>query len=367
MEQNDALKDKDSKRKKKKHILAKIIGGITVLIVIAVIVIVCYVIHLLTLPKIDIDGTPPTYDIVNTTSESEEETPEDPNLPTITLPSTSEGEDPTKETAELKNVDGVYNIILLGADKPSGYLTDAMIVATINQNDKSIKLTSFMRDILVEIPDRYADRLNTVYASGGKNLLYQVFRESFGIELYGYVLVDYDSLAKVVDALGGVELYVSAPVAEFLNTSNYIENPEYRNLIPGAKQMLNGGQVVGYCRQRYVGNGHESNDFARTQRQREVLITIYNKFRTRNLKELTDILTEILPMVTTDMTYDKMLSIATKTISAGLGDIEQMRIPVAGTYAPYNYIKPGKKSVKQVIQIDFDANVKKLHEFIFGE
>ena len=64
------------------------------------------------------------------------------------------------------------------------------------------------------------------------------------------MLVDYDSLADVVDALGGVEIYVSEKIANYLNETNYIKGEENRTLIPGATQMLNGAQVVGYCRQR---------------------------------------------------------------------------------------------------------------------
>ena len=266
-----------------------------------------------------------------------------------------------------RDEDGVYNIILLGADKYSGYLTDSMIVVTINQNDNSIKMTSFMRDTWVNIPGKSPNRLNTVYQKGGSNLLFQVFRESFGIELHGYMLVDYNSLADVVDALGGVEIFVSDKIAEFLNTSNYIEGEENRTLIPGATQNLNGAQVVGYCRQRMIGNGVEANDFARTQRQRAVLNAIYEKFRNKSLVELLGVMEKVLPLVLTDMSSGEMIDIATKAITAGLGDIEQMRIPVAGTYADVVYKENEDDPGKRVMQIDFEANAIALHDFLFGK
>ncbi|MBR6637767.1 MAG: LCP family protein, partial [Lachnospiraceae bacterium] len=235
--------EKDNKDKTKKNILSRIIIGLAALIALAIIVFVCYVLHLLSLPDKDLHGTAPSYNPLETTTE-EEDTSGFEDLETITPSSTLEGETPAESTIPHRDVEGVYNIILLGADKVSGYLTDSMIVVTINQNDNSIKMTSFMRDTWMNIPGKSPNRLNTVYQKGGKNLLFQVFRESFGIELHGYVLVDYSSLADVVDALGGVDIYVSAKIAEFLNNSNYIEGEENRTLIPGATQTLNGAQVV---------------------------------------------------------------------------------------------------------------------------
>ncbi len=359
-------KDKNNTSKSKKSILAKIIIGLAGLIALAIIVFVCYVLHLLSLPTRDIEGTAPSFDPA-VTSTAEEDTSDFDKLPTITPSSSGEGETPTETTVAHRDEEGVYNIILLGADKYSGYLTDSMIVVTINQNDNSIKMTSFMRDTWVNIPGKSPNRLNTVYQKGGRDLLFQVYRDCFGIELHGYVLVDYSSLADVVDALGGVDIYVSEKIAEYLNTTNYIEGEENRTLIPGATQTLNGAQVVGYCRQRKIGNGVESNDFARTQRQRAVLNAIYEKFRNKSLVELLGVMEKVLPLVLTDMSSGEMIDIATKAITAGLGDIEQMRIPVAGTYADVVYKENENDLGKRVMQIDFEANAIALHDFLFGK
>ncbi|MBE5949257.1 MAG: LytR family transcriptional regulator [Lachnospiraceae bacterium] len=359
--------DKDNKNTSatKKSILSKVIIGLAGTIALAIIIFVCYVLHLLSLPRRDLDGnTVPSFDPVETTTE-EEDTSGLEDLPVVTAPSTNPGETIEQTTVTHRDEKGVYNIILLGADKVSGYLTDSMIVVTINQNDNSIKMTSFMRDMWVSIPGKSPNRLNTVYQKGGRDLLFQVYREHFGIELHGYVLVDYSSLADVVDALGGVEIYVSKRIADFLNTSNYIPK-EYCTLIPGATQTLNGAQVVGYCRQRQLGNGVEANDFARTQRQREVLNAIYEKFRNKSLVELLGVMEKVLPLVLTDMSSAEMIDIATKAITAGLGDIEQMRIPINGTYADYTYKENVDDIGKRVMKIDFEANAKALHDFLFG-
>ncbi len=365
-------KTEDKQKKKKLSLPAKIIFGLLGVIALMIIVIVCYVIHLVNLPEIIPDNpTITTTNGIDITTEApttdEEETTEDlSGLPTITAPTTSEGETTVKDTAVLRTEEGVYNIILLGVD-PTTNLTDSMIVATINQNDNTIKLTSFMRDILVDIPGHHPDRLNTVYTNGGMNLLKQVFRESFGIELYGFVKVDYNILVDVVDALGGIELYVRAAVAEFLNTSNYIADEASRNLIPDAMQQLNGYQVVGYCRQRKIGNGYEANDFARTQRQREVLTAIYNKFRDSSLTDILGLMEKVLPLVQTDLDRLEMISMATKALGGVRNDIEQSRIPINGSYTDLSYLAPGASRPMRVIGIDFEANVEAIHEFMYGQ
>lgn len=361
-------KIEEIQKKKKLSLLAKIIIGLSGTIALMIIVVVCYIIHLVSLPVI-VPDNPTTTDnsIISTepTTPYEEETEDLSNLPSVTIPSTSEGETTIKETAALRTEDGVYNIILLGVDPVTG-LTDSMIVTTINQNDNTIKLTSFMRDILVDIPGHHPDRLNTVYTNGGMTLLKQVFKESFGIELYGFVKVDYNILVDVVDELGGIELYVRAAVAEFLNTSNYIADEASRNLIPDATQQLNGYQVVGYCRQRQVGNGYESNDFARTQRQREVLTAIYEKFRNSSLTDILGLMEKVLPLVQTDLDRMEMISMATKALGGVRNDIEQSRIPINGSYTDLSYLAPGAKNPMRVIGIDFEANVEAIHEFMYG-
>jgi len=394
MSEENTKKDNNSnkKTKKKMSVLAKILFGLAGAIVLMVIIVVCYILHLLSLPEIvpndgtsgtsvststssSIISTAPTTDnsigtgdVTNPTTEttSVTETTEDlSHLPEYTLPSTSEGETIAKKEVELRTDKNVYNIILLGIDPLDG-LSDSMIVATINKNDDTIRLTSFMRDMFIEdIPGFKPNRINTVYNNGGMKLLNQVFKENFGIELHGFAAVDYNILVEVVDALGGIELYINEEEAEFLKTSNYIEPEEHRTLIPGATQQLNGYQVAGFCRLRYVNRGGESNDFARTRRQRDVLIAIYEKFRDSDITTLLGLLEKVLPLVKTDLDKGEMVSMATKAISCLNNDIRQLRVPVAKSWDYYKYIPEGKVDYLAVISWDMEKNVDAIHEFMF--
>lgn len=249
---------------------------------------------------------------------------------------------------------------MLGLDQESGNLSDALIVVTLDTNHKKIKLTSFMRDMLVQVPGYSNNKLNTPYQKGGIQLVYDVFSHNFDLDLDGYVAVNYNMLEKVIDKLGGISLYIDADEANFQNTSNFISNPAYRNLIPGATQTLNGCQVVGYCRNRV---SLATSDFGRTQKQRIVLNAIYEKFKDQNLPELLSLMNTVFPYVTTDLDLVEMTSLATKVFDAGLlsSDIEQFRIPVDGGYTDSWY------NAMLVLDVDFEKNIEELHNFIFGE
>lgn len=259
---------------------------------------------------------------------------------------------------------GVYNILLLGLDRDSGNLSDSMIVVTIDTNTKALKLTSFMRDMLVTIPGYSNNKLNTVYRTGGIELLKEVFAKHFDLCLDGYVAVNFSSLTQVIDKLGGVSVYMTEAEAEFLNTSNYIADPQYRNLqVYTGAHWLNGAQATGYARIRFVNKGSEADDYARTSRQRQILTAIYDQFKNQSLTELLSLMETVLPLVTTDFTVLEMTDIATRSVAAGVlsCEMEQFRIPVNNSFQESYY------NQMSVLDIDFDINTKELHKFIFGD
>lgn len=324
---------------------------ITALVIILFLMgIIFYVYHLMSLTNYD-DGS--NHVIQEDYFETVENPEEYTHLPEATL------ETAAKTEAEGRSEEGVINILLLGLDQESGNLSDALIVVTLDTNTKAIKLTSFMRDMLVQIPGYANNKLNTPYQKGGIQLVYDVFSHNFDLDLDGYVAVNYNMLEKVIDKLGGITLYIDEEEANFQNTSNFISNPAYRNLIPGATQTLNGCQVVGYCRNRI---SLATSDFGRTQKQRIVLNAIYEKFRNQSLPELLSLMETVLPYVTTDLDTVEMTSIATQVFESGLlsSDMEQFRIPIDGSYTDSWY------NSMLVLDIDFDKNIEALHSFIFG-
>lgn len=262
--------------------------------------------------------------------------------------------------------EGVYNILLLGEEAiGSGTArgrTDLMIIATLNKNSKSIKLTSLMRDTLVQIPGYKENKLNSAYEKGDVNLLYETIALNFNLHIDGCVLVNFENFEKIIDYMGGLELTLTKAEAKYLRNTNYISNPKYRTVVEGT-QLMNGNQVLGYSRiRKRAAITGANNDYGRTDRHRIILEAIFDKYKTKNEAELLMIMYKMLPLVKTDIdskTFEKML---TTFIEMRTMEIEQLRIPADGTF---------KDNVKvrgmDVLIPDLSKNISILHEFIFED
>lgn len=260
--------------------------------------------------------------------------------------------------------EGIINVLLLGEEAiDSGTAkgrTDIMMIGTMNTKDKSLKLTSLMRDMLVQIPGYKDNKLNTAYELGGVPLLYQTIELNFDIHIDGYVLVGFDAFENIINKLGGVAITLTEAEAAYLNTTNYISKPEYRNVSAG-NNMLNGNQALGYCRIRYVATGdHQLNDFGRTSRQRVVLNAIFDKYKSKSLPQLILYLNDLLPLITTDIKKDDFSDYLKQGVTMNLNNIENFRLPVNQMF------EEGSVRGMSVLIPDLQANVNELHQFIFG-
>ncbi|NLC17616.1 MAG: LCP family protein [Clostridiales bacterium] len=284
----------------------------------------------------------------------------------------SDAEEIDPETIDLPNYSGggkkekgVYNILVLGEEaigQGAGRgRTDVIIIATINTNTKSLKLTSLMRDTLVKIPGYKENKLNVVYELGGIDLMYKTLAQNFDIHLDGSVLVNFKNFEKIIDELGGLEITLTAAEAKYLRTTNYISNPEYRTVVEG-KQLMNGNQVLGYSRIRkraaITGN---NNDYGRTDRHRIILNAIFEKCKSKDKVELAGLMLKFLPMLTTDIDANGFETLLDAYLQTGATSIEQLRIPANGTFR--DNIKVRGMSV---LIPDYEVNTNMLHDFIFG-
>jgi len=285
----------------------------------------------------------------------------------------SDAEEIDTETIILPNYtgggrkeEGVYNVLVLGEEaigQGAGRgRTDVIVIATINTNTKSLKLTSIMRDTLVKIPGYKENKLNVVYELGGIDLLYKVMAQNFDMHLDGSVLVNFKNFERIIDELGGLEITLTAAEAKYLRTTNYISNPQYRNVVEG-KQLMNGNQVLGYSRIRkraaITGN---NNDYGRTDRHRIILNAIFEKCKSKDKVELASMMFKFLPMLTTDIDNKGFEALLDAYLDTGATSIEQLRIPANGTF---------KDNVKvrgmSVLIPDYEVNTSILHDFIFDK
>ena len=182
--------------------------------------------------------------------------------PQITLPPEGQPEQ-TLEPAPGKQI----NILLLGTDARPGssnFRTDTIILVTFNPDLARVNITSFPRDLYVTIPNWGTNRINTAWTFGGYKMLSNTFKHNFGITPDYYVLINFSAFKRVVDSLGGLDVNVGQPLADY--RAGYWVN------IPAGVVHMDADTVLWYVRSRKT-----SNDFARNRRQQEVLQAIFEK------------------------------------------------------------------------------------------
>lgn len=268
------------------------------------------------------------------------------------------------ETTE--QMTGVTNILLIGSDSRSELgsekygRSDTVMIATIDNKHKCLKLTSLMRDMNVEIPGYGKHKFNASYAYGGPELLYKTIAQNFGIRLDGYVEVDFKAFKDMVNKIGGVEVELTEQEARYLNTTNYINGKKNRNVKAGWNSM-NGAQALGYCRVRKVANiNGTNNDQGRTERQRMVMSAVFAKIKKMPMSKWQSVIDAILPNVTTDLSNKDILNYATTVVLMGTTEVHPCQIPVEGHYTDGKSATDG-----DILEIDLQDNKDLLHEFLF--
>ena len=261
-----------------------------------------------------------------------------------------------KEGETIAASDDVINILLIGQDARPGEVrarSDSMILVTFNTRDKTITMTSFLRDLYVQIPGYQDNKMNAAYAFGGMPLLNQTLEQNFGVQVKGNIEVDFTRFPQVIDALGGVDLELRADEAGVINQGTG------RNALSQGMMHLDGEQALAYSRIRYLDR---DADFSRTNRQRKVINALIEKFRHAELTELVAMLPELLPMIATDMSGTEIIKLATELFPM-LRDctIISQRIPADGAYA-INTIRG-----MSCVVADMDAARELLEQTIQGE
>jgi len=216
----------------------------------------------------------------------------------------------------------------------------------------------------VEIPGHDGNRLNAAYAYGGPELLMETLEENFDMEVNRYMLVNFQAFANLVDAVGGVDLEVTNEEVKYINAYlveyNMLEGREagtdYLDETLSGTIHLNGPQALAYCRNRYLGT-----DFGRTERQRKVLSAIISKAPQAVFSDPLELMNGLLPMLTTNLTRNELMSLSVQAVSAFGYDIVQGSIPMEGTYS--------NASIRgmAVLEVDFEKNKEYIRTEIYGK
>lgn len=240
-------------------------------------------------------------------------------------------------SSNLLNDPYVLNVMLFGADKSGDEgLSDTMILLSIDNRHKKIKMTSFLRDTYISIPGVCSHKLNYAYAVGGAALSIQTIEANYGVQIDRYATVNFTTFKEIVDILGGIELYLTDEEILYINCQ-MIENGQ-SGLLEASEGMVrvNGQQALWYARNRggtYNGISFYGDDWDRTDRQRKFLEAVINNVKGANLSELIQIINKVGPMITTNLKKSEIQSLVTSALTYLSYDIEQCSMPSGGSWS----------------------------------
>ena len=269
---------------------------------------------------------------------------------------------------------GYTTIGLIGLDGRDGELksgarSDTMIIASINNDTKKVKLVSVYRDTYLRIGEdsegngQY-NKANAAYAEGGPEQFLSMLNTNLDLNVTDFVSVDFQAVAEAVELLGGID--VELKEEEVVHLNNYcvetskVTGMDYTPLEEKAGvHHLNGVQTVSYARIRYTSG----NDFRRAARQREVIYKIVEKAKNSDIATLSKILDKVFPKVYTSFTKAEILQMGMSMMSYDIED--QTGFPFDHLYG--ERVKDAMGGLDVVLPVTLESNVIKLHEFLYPE
>lgn len=266
-------------------------------------------------------------------------------------------------------VEGITNILLVGTD--GEYIekwnrSDSMMVVTIDSKNKDIRISSIARDTYVDIPGYSTEKLTHAYAYEGIDLLKEVFKVNFNLNIDKYIAVNFVSFMDIMDELGGVEVNVEEKDIKEINKYidacyGYYKNKDEKDkeyITKSGVQRLNGYQALAFSRIRYTDSA-----FARDNRHREVAESVYKEFAQKGVETYKKCADIILNNTKTNISPIEMMNLAYTVLKINDKDIDQFQFPLE-EYRNGHIIS---KQKGWVLEWDKEPNLEAWHKFIFGE
>lgn len=254
--------------------------------------------------------------------------------------------------------ENVKNILLIGMDKGTASKglnprSDSMILISLNKKDSQIKMVSLLRAAYVSIPGYSNSRLSTAHSIGGPKLLIKTIEQNYKIHIDNYISVDFDAFQKVIDILGGVDINLTAKEANHL--APVFRDNKLKVPTGAGTYHMNGNTALAYVRLRSI-----DFDRMRTQRQRNVLTQIANKAKTMSVNQAVNLLDDILPLVSTDLTK-------TEIVSQAVNALNYVRWPITQDTLPHSWPKLvyDEKSHYEVLILNWAETKRYAHDLLY--
>ena len=246
-----------------------------------------------------------------------------------------------------ENLSGYRNIALFGLDTRedsfSNSRSDCIIIVSINNSTKDVKLLSVYRDTYVDVDGYGLTKITHAYAYGGPSLALSTLNKNLDLDITEFVTVNFETVRTIVDEIGGVQISVTSAEANSGSIPNIHSAGTYK---------LNGDQALAYARIRKI-----DTDYQRTERMRTVLGAIFTKVKGLSISSINSLLDTMLPHVSTNISKDEITKLIPDVLSYNI------------TYSegwPYE-TKGWTSDLWYGIPITLESNVKALHETLFDE
>ena len=253
----------------------------------------------------------------------------------------------------------VINVLLIGADSRNGTNsgnTDVMMLISVNKKTKELKLVSFFRDSYLYVEgnkNSYCTKLNAAYSMGGPETLIQTIENNYKIEIDNYVMVNFESFEKIVDAMGGVTVDVQQYEADYNYKKFKVELPV------GEDVTLNGEQALCFVR---IRNCDSDGDVSRTRRQRMVIESMISRAKNSSVSEIKKYIDILLPYVDTGYKKTEIVSMGIKALTGGWVsyDRKQLQMP------PEDCRTSGSANM-WIWVVDYELAAHKLQMELYGQ
>lgn len=267
------------------------------------------------------------------------------------------------QTAEA--LEGFTNIALFGLDNRQtgnydGGNSDTIMIASIDNDTKQVKLVSVYRDTFLNVKDDTYAKINSAYAYGGPKNAIAALNKNLNLDIVDYVAVDFGAVVEAIDLLDGIELTLTDQEVQIMNDNyiveiNKVTSHKSGKLSGGGTYTVDGVQALAYCRIRYTAG----DDFKRTERQRTVLTKMIEKAQGSSISTVSSLIDSMLGDISTSFTGKELLALVSSVMDYKLADTHGWPFELCtGSY--------GSKG-SLVVATDLETNVKELHEYLFGE
>ena len=259
---------------------------------------------------------------------------------------------------------GYRNIALFAVDSRNlnnddGSRSDGIIILSINEETKDIKLASVYRDTYVQVEGHGLTKITHAYAYGGPTLAIKTLNQNLDLNISQFVSVNFDSVATAIDAMGGVEIKIENDEVSQMN--KYIQETskltgKSASTIPSAGTYnLNGVQAVTYGRIRKTTGG----DYKRTERMRTVIMKAFAKAKKMDLGTLNNVIDGILANknIKTNIESGEILGLLTQIGSYNIDNNLGWPYKTEGITLDAWYGVP----------VTLESNVKQLHQELFNQ